>query len=166
MEVIEYRLGMRALFFEGFLKIGVHIAGDSFDMIHPFQADMLNKVVYDLLLLAACDPQDMSSLHVDDVSCIPVSVVQLEFINTKEFRILLRLNKLSVRSGVKLLKTCPVDFFYNVPAKAGKFCDFLVCVSPAGQKIAGILMQLSCDSVSGSFKGNISMTCSVSFCSL
>ena len=34
---------------------------------------MLNKVVYGLLLLTACDAQDISGLHVDDVSGIPVS---------------------------------------------------------------------------------------------
>ena len=58
---------------------------------------MLDEVVDDLLLLAACDPEDVSGLHVDDVGSIPVAVVKLEFINAKELRMLFRLDQLPVR---------------------------------------------------------------------
>ena len=155
MEVIEYRLDMRTLFFKRFLEVGVHIAGDRFDMIHPLQTDMIDEIVYDLLFLAAGDPENMSGFHVDDVGSISVTVVELEFINAEEFRMFFRLNELPVRCGIKSLKAFLVNVFYNIFAQAGKFCHFLVCVGTTGQEIADILMQFCRDPVAGSFKGNV-----------
>ena len=124
-------------------------------MIHPFQTDMLDEVIHDLFLLAAGDPENMTGLHVDDVRGITMPVVELEFINAKEFRVLLRLDQLSVRCRIKLLKTSLIDRLYDVLADTGKLRDFLVRVSSTGQKIAHILMQFCGDPVTGSFKGNV-----------
>ena len=155
MEVIEYRLDMGTLFLKRFLEIRVHVAGDGFDMVHPFQADMLNEVVHDLLLLTACDPEDVSGFHIDDMGGIPMPFVELEFINTKEPRILYRFDQLPVRCGIKLLEAFLIDCFYNILPKAGKLCDLLVRVSPTGQQVTDILMQFCRDPVAGSFKGNV-----------
>ena len=155
MEVIEYWLDMGALFLKRLLEIGIHVAGDGFDMVYPLQTDMLYEVVHDLLLLASGDPEDMPGLHVDDVSGIPVPVVELEFINAKEFRMLCRLDQLSVRCSIKLLKTSLINRLYDVLTEAGKLCDLLVCVSPASQQIADILIQFHRDPVPGRFKRNV-----------
>ena len=42
---------------------------------------MLYEVIYDLLVLALSYPQDMTGLHIYDVSGIAAPVVELEFID-------------------------------------------------------------------------------------
>lgn len=58
---------------------------------------MLDEIVHDLLFLAACDPENVSGLHVDDMGGIPVTVVELEFINAEELCMLFRLDQLPVQ---------------------------------------------------------------------
>ena len=90
MKVIEYRLDSVAPFLKGFLNIGVHVAGNYFHMLHPFKTYVLDEIVYHMFLFPTGNLEDVSCLHVDDVSRIAVTVMKLKFINAKEFSILLR----------------------------------------------------------------------------
>ena len=155
MEVIEYWLDMGALFLKRLLEIGIHVAGDGFDMVYPLQTDMLYEVVHDLLLLASGDPEDMPGLHVDDVGSIAVAVVKLKFVNTKDFCMFFRPDQLPVRCGVQFKQAFLIYCLYDVLAQTGKFSYLLVRVSPTGQEITDILMQLCRDTVSRGLEGNI-----------
>ena len=155
MEVVEYGLDMGTLFLEGLLKIGIHVTGNRFYMIHPFQADMLDEVVHDLLFLSSRAPEDMPGLHVDDMGSIAVAVVKLKFVNTKEFCMFFRPDQLPVRCGVQFKQAFLIYCLYDVLAQTGKFSYLLVRVSPTGQEITDILMQLCRDTVSRGLEGNI-----------
>ena len=65
-------------FLEGFLEIGVHVTGNGFHGVHPFQADMFDKVIDHLLLLPMGEPKDMAGIKVYNVDGITVAVVELE----------------------------------------------------------------------------------------
>ena len=118
VEVVKDRLDMRALFLEGFLEVGVHVTGNRLDIVHPFQTDMLDEVIHDLLFLAVRDPEDMPGKHVDDVSGIAVSVMRLELINAEETRRLLRFYQCLTINGVFILKL-QIDRLYCILAKSG-----------------------------------------------
>ena len=75
MKMIKYRLDPIAFFFKCFLEIGVHVAGNSLYSFHPVHADMIDEIVYDLFCLSFGDPEDMASLHVNDVGRIPIPVM-------------------------------------------------------------------------------------------
>ena len=62
-------------------------------MIHPFQADMLDEVVDDLLFLAVGDPEDVPGLHVDDVRGVLPAVMELKLIDSEDLRRLFRLDE-------------------------------------------------------------------------
>ena len=51
VEIVEDHAEMRALLHERLLEIGVHVERDRFNVRHPFQADVLDEVIDDLLLL-------------------------------------------------------------------------------------------------------------------
>ena len=82
---------------------------------------MLDEVIHDLLFLTVRDPEDMACKHVDDVSRIAMSVMQLEFINAEETRWLFRLDQCFAIKGVLILKTLEINRLYSIPAKAGDF---------------------------------------------
>lgn len=109
MKVVKDRLDMRTLFLEGFLEIGVHVTGNRLDIVHPFQTDVFDEVIHNLLLLAMRDPEDMPGKHVDDVCCIAMTVVQLELINAEETRRLLRLYQCLAINGVLILKPFQIN---------------------------------------------------------
>ena len=57
---------MRAAFLKGFLKVRVHVTGNSLHAVHPSLVYMIYEVIDGTLALAVCEPQNMSALHVDD----------------------------------------------------------------------------------------------------
>ena len=62
-----------------------------------------------MLLLALLNPQDMTSVQIDDVRCKLVSVMKLEFIDGQVSRLLLRLFERYTVFGVESLQPCLVD---------------------------------------------------------
>ena len=83
VEVIEYRLYMRAFFFESLLKIRVHVGGYSFNAIHPFETDVLNEVIDYLLALAVGNPENVTVLYVNDVGGVTVAMMEFKLVDTK-----------------------------------------------------------------------------------
>ena len=65
---------------------------------------MIDEIIYDLLLLPVGDPQDMAVIHVNDMRCIEVAVMQFELIDSKDPRRLLRLDQLLTVECVFLLQ--------------------------------------------------------------
>ena len=108
MEVVKYRLNPIASILERFLEIGVHVAGDGLDRVHPFQADMVDEVIDHLLFLPMGDPEDMAGIKIYDVGGIAVAVVELELINGKHFCRLLRSDQLRAVDGIELLQALKV----------------------------------------------------------
>ena len=146
MEIIEDHPQVRALFLESFLEVRVHIKGNGFHMRHPFQPDMLDEIVDDLLLLSLGNPKNVAVRHVDDVGRVFVSVVQFELVDAKEPRMLFWAAKLSV-FDVKFLEAALVNSLHDVLADTGKLADLLVGELVAGKKEADILFQLLRDAV-------------------
>ena len=69
----------------------------------------------------------MAGLHVYDDHYVPVSVMELEFINAWEPCLLLGLDEpISVNGGVLLFQPLQVDVLDGVFAEAGDVCNFLV----------------------------------------
>ena len=95
----------------------------------------------------------MPGLHVDDVGSIAVAVVKLKFVNTKDFCMFFRPDQLPVRCGVQFKQAFLIYCLYDVLAQTGKFSYLLVRVSPTGQEITDILMQLCRDTVSRGLEG-------------
>ena len=79
---------------------------------------MINKVVHNLLFLAFRDPENMPRLHINDVGCILIPIVQLEFINAQKFRLLFGLDQLSI-DCVLLLKPLLINILDRVFPQAG-----------------------------------------------
>ena len=52
VEVVEDHAEVRALLQERLLEVGVHVERNRFDVRHPFQANVLDEVIDDLLLLS------------------------------------------------------------------------------------------------------------------
>ena len=122
MKVIEHRLDPGAFFFKCLLKIGVHVAGDCFDSVHPVHADMLNEIVDNLFLLTILDPQDMSGFQIDDMCGIPVSIVKFELINAQKPGLFLGCYEfLAIIGGVYVLETFFIDLLDDVFAQPRDF---------------------------------------------
>ena len=113
--------------------------------VHPFQTDMLDEVIHDLLFLAVRDPEDMPGKHVDDVSGIAVSVMQLELINAEETRRLLRFYQCLTINGVFILKPFQIDRLYCILAKSGDLRNLLQRISPCSEKVLRVLQKFLCD---------------------
>jgi hypothetical protein len=90
------------------LEIGIHVAGDSLDRAHPFQADMVDEVIDHLLFLPMGNPEDMAGIQVYDVGGIAVTVVEFELIDGKHFCRLLRSDQLRAVDGIELLQALKV----------------------------------------------------------
>lgn len=81
MEVLEYRLNVRALILKCLLEVRVHVGGDSFNTVHPFGVNVLYEVVDDLLALSIGNPEFMTGLQVDDLRGLAVAVMELELVD-------------------------------------------------------------------------------------
>ena len=146
VEVVEDHAQMRAFLLERLLEIRIHVKGDSLDVGHPFQPDVLDEVVDDLLLLSLCNPEDMAVRHVDDVRRILVAVVQLELVDAEETRLFFGAAEPPVLD-VELFQPPLVDGFHNVLADARELADFLVGEGVLAKEDANILFQFLRDAV-------------------
>lgn len=52
-------------------------------MTHPFNTRMINKIVYDLFLLASGNPKNMAGFQIDDMGGVFMAVMKLEFIDSQ-----------------------------------------------------------------------------------
>jgi len=125
---------------------------------------MLNEVVDNLLLLAVLDPQYVSGFQIDDMCGIPVSVVKLELIDTKEPCLLLGLYEfLAIIGGIHALETFFIDLLDDVFAKPCELCHLFVGVSAAGKKVTCVLMQDLRNQMAIRLKGDILAFCGTAF---
>ena len=146
VEIVEDHPEVRALLHERLLEVRVHVKGNSIDMGHPFEADVLDEVVDDLLLLSLCNPEDMPRLHVDDVCRELVAVVQLEFVDAEETSLPFRTDELPAFDVTGFQPTL-VDGLHDVLVEAGQLADLLVGVRVLLQEVAYIGFQLLRDAV-------------------
>lgn len=83
VEVIECRLYVRTFFFKSLLKIRVHVGGYSFNAFLPFETDVLNEVITDLLSLAVGNPEDVAGLYVNELGGVMVAMMEFKLVDTK-----------------------------------------------------------------------------------
>lgn len=83
MKIVKYDRNPWASILKCFLKIRVHVTGNSLNMTHPFNTRMINKIVYDLFLLASGNPKNMAGFQIDDMGGVFMAVMKLEFIDSQ-----------------------------------------------------------------------------------
>ena len=142
MKVIEHRLNPGTFFLEGLLKIRIHVTGNGFHGVHPFQTNMFDKIIDHLLFLPMGDPKDMAGIKVYDVGGITVAVVELEFINGEYLCRMFRFDQLCAIDGIEFLKADQIDVFDCVLSEPCDLSHLFECIGSECQKIPGILVQL------------------------
>ena len=97
--------------FKGFFKVTVHITGHSLHVLHPVDADPVNKVIYSLFLLAIGKVQHMSALQVHDQRSVFMAFMKKKFINAKILQAFCRLLQFLAFTinGIQLLKALLID---------------------------------------------------------
>ena len=158
MEAVVDDREMRMALKECPLEVGVHVSGDGLHLRHPFLPDVVAQVVYDLLLLEVCKPQDMPHLKVYDHGGVAAPVVQLELVCAQVARLALRLAELPLFVPI-LLRVEPreprlVDLFHDVPVKACRGRYRLEGL-PQGKQVLREGEQRQRDAVAGSPEGDV-----------
>lgn len=114
---------------------------------------MINKVVDDLLALSMADPQNMSRTAIDNVRCVLVVVMQLEFVNHDEICIRLRLSETQrvtflpfITFRIDPAEPLLIDVLYGVLGQSRQTGNLLIRISE-GQQIFRITFKSLCDPV-------------------
>ena len=124
---------------------------------------MFYEVVDYLLLLAMTDPEDMTILHIYDVSGLTATIVELELIDANEASSLLRLLKGLAIDGVLIQQTLLVYLLDDILADAGEIRYFLIGVVAGGKQIPGIVVKLFGDLMILSLEWYVLHLCSFAF---
>jgi hypothetical protein len=83
----------------------------------------------------------MASLHVDDVSCVPMPVMEFEFIDAEILCLPFRFNEFLAVNGVFLLKPLFVDILDDILSQPGNLSNLFIRISLECQQITGILIK-------------------------
>ena len=141
-----------AFILESVSKIGVHVAGDSFNILHPVHSDMSDEVIDNLLAFALGDPEHMSGLQINDMGGIPSAVMELKLVNAKVFRGLLRPFEFLAADGVFFLEALLVNVLDHILPEACDIRHILQGVGAVLKQIPGIPLKLLGDTMSFGFE--------------
>ena len=120
MEMVKHRLNPGAFFLKSLRKIGVHIAGDGFNVLHPIHPDMIDEIIDTSLAFALGNPEHMSGLQVDDMGGIPPTVMEQELVNTEKSCGFLRLFQCFAIDCVLFLESLLVDVLHYIFSQSGR----------------------------------------------
>ena len=101
---------------------------------------MVNEVIYNLLLFAVGNPENVTGLKVNDVCGITSAIVKLKLINAQIFSLSFGFNELAI-NGIEFLKACFINLLNGILAKTGNLGNLLVGISTDGKKVSGILIK-------------------------